>query len=361
MFGIDGKALRVTWTVFLFGFILFLVYSIRETLLVFSAAVLFAYVLSPIVALIERFLPKRRAMALSLVYVVLLGALVGLGFALIPKLAAEATSLLTRLPALVMSGRWATLPLPSWANPVRGQIMEALNKQAAGLEQHVVPFIQEAGSRILSEVGSLVPMILVPIVAFFFLKDARTIKVGLLGLARGPARVKLAGIINGVHGMLQSYMKALVILAAASFVAWVIFLNILGEPYALLLSGLAGVLEFVPVIGPAAALIIILLVSSTSGVGGVAWVIVFWILNRVFQDYVLNPFLMSSGVEIHPVLVLFGVLAGDQLGGIPGMFYSVPVLAILKVVLNNLSRSTPEREISRSATVADSATVVSQT
>jgi len=96
-------------------------------------------------------------------------------------------------------------------------------------------------------------------------------------------------------------------------------------------------------------------------VGGVAWVIVFWILNRVFQDYVLNPFLMSSGVEIHPVLVLFGVLAGDQLGGIPGMFYSVPVLAILKVVLNNLSRSTPEREISRSATVADSATVVSQT
>jgi predicted PurR-regulated permease PerM len=80
---------------------------------------------------------------------------------------------------------------------------------------------------------------------------------------------------------------------------------------------------------------------------------VFWVLNRVFQDYVLNPFLMSSRVEIHPVLVLFGVLAGDQLGGIPGMFYSVPVLAILKVVLNNLSRATPEKEIAREATMAD--------
>jgi predicted PurR-regulated permease PerM len=356
MFGIDEKALRVTWTVFLFGFLLFVVYSIRDTLLVFAAAVLFAYVLSPIVALIERFLPKRRVIALSLVYVVLLGALVGLGFALIPRLAAEATSLLTRLPALVMGGTWATLPLPkflSWANPVRGQIMEALNRQAAGLEQHVVPFIQEASSRILSEVSSLVPMILVPIVAFFFLKDARTIKLGLLSLARGSARVKLAGIINGIHAMLQSYMKALVILAAASFLAWVIFLNILGEPYALLLSGLAGVLEFVPVIGPAAALVIILVVSSTAGVGGVVWIIVFWVLNRVFQDYVLNPFLMSSGVEIHPILVLFGVLAGEQLGGIPGMFYSVPVLAILKVVLNNLSPGSPEREVAREAAVAD--------
>jgi predicted PurR-regulated permease PerM len=360
MFGIDEKALRVTWTVFLFGFLLFLVYSIRDTLLVFAAAVLFAYVLSPIVSLIERFLPQRRVIALGLVYVLLLGALVGLGFALIPKLAAEATSLLTRLPALVMSGRWATLPLPSWANPVRGQIMEALNRQAAGLEAHVVPFIQEAGTRILSEVSSLVPMILVPIMAFFFLKDARTIKFALLGLARGQARARLAAIINGVHGMLQSYMKALVILAAASFLAWVIFLNILGEPYALLLAGLAGALEFVPVIGPAAALIIILVVSSTAGVGGVAWVIVFWILNRVFQDYVLNPFLMSSGVEIHPILVLFGVLAGDQLGGIPGMFYSVPVLAILKVVLNNLSQSVPERDKARSTTVGENATAVSQ-
>jgi len=360
MFGIDEKALRVTWTVFLFGLVLLVVYSIRETLLVFAGAVLFAYVLSPIVALIERFLPKRRGMALGIVYVVLLGALVGLGFALIPRLAAEATSLLTRLPALVMSGRWATLPLPSWANPVRGQIMEALNKQAAGLEEHVVPFIQEAGSRILSEVSSLVPMILVPIVAFFFLKDARNIRASLLGMAHGPARVRLAAIMTGVHAMLQSYMKALVILAAASFLAWMIFLNILGEPYALLLSGLAGVLEFVPVIGPAAAVVIMLVVSSATGAGGVVWIIVFWVLNRVFQDYVLNPFLMSSGVEIHPILVLFGVLAGDQLGGIPGMFYSVPVLAILKVVLSNLSQSAPEREIALEASIVDGAATVGQ-
>jgi len=344
MFGFDEKALRVTWTVFLFALLLLIIYSIRETLLVFAGAILFAYVLSPIVTLIERFLPKRRGVALGIVYVVLLGALVGLGFALIPRLASEATSLLTRLPALVMSGRWATLPLPSWADPVRGQIMDALRKQAAGLQEHVVPFIQEAGSQILSGVGSLVPMILVPILAFFFLKDARSIKAGLLGMARGSARIKLAAILNGTHAMLQSYMKALVILAAASFLAWLIFLNVLGAPYALLLAGLAGVLEFVPVVGPAAALVIILVVSSATGTGGVVWVIVFWVLNRVFQDYVLNPFLMSSGVEIHPILVLFGVLAGERLGGIPGMFYSVPVLAILKVVLSNLLQGVPERE-----------------
>jgi len=160
----------------------------------------------------------------------------------------------------------------------------------------------------------------------------------------GASRTTLGLILDDVHVMLQSYMKALIILAAASFCAWFIFLSILGEPYALLLAGLAGTLEFIPVIGPAAALVIILVVSGATGAGGLVWILVFWLLYRVFQDYVLNPFLMSSGVEIHPILVLFGVLAGEKLGGIPGMFFSVPILAILKVVLTNLSRASTERE-----------------
>jgi predicted PurR-regulated permease PerM len=92
------------------------------------------------------------------------------------------------------------------------------------------------------------------------------------------------------------------------------------------------------------ALVTILLVSGATGVGGILWIIVFWVLYRVFQDYVLNPFLMSSGVEVHPILVLFGVLAGEKLGGIAGMFFSVPIIAILKVVLSNLSRHPAERE-----------------
>jgi len=351
MLGIDEKALRVSWTIFLFTFLLVVIYSIRETLLVFAGAIFFAYILSPTVALIERFLPKRRTVALAIVYVILLGAIVGLGFALIPRLASEATSLFTRLPAMVMSGSWATLPLPSWAAPVRGQIMDALKNWAAGLEKQAVPFIQEAGAQIVSGVTNLVPMILVPILAFFFLKDAREIRAGLLNATHGASRTTLGAILDDVHVMLQSYMKALVILAAASFLAWLIFLNILGEPYALLLAGLAGMLEFIPVIGPAAALVIILVASSATSSGGLVWIIAFWLLYRVFQDYVLNPFLMSSGVEIHPILVLFGVLAGDKLAGIPGMFFSVPILAILKVVLSNLSRAATEREFSQESFV----------
>jgi predicted PurR-regulated permease PerM len=66
--------------------------------------------------------------------------------------------------------------------------------------------------------------------------------------------------------------------------------------------------------------------------------IVFLGLYRIFQDYVLNPYLMSAGVELHPLLVLFGILAGSELFGVPGMFFSVPVMAALRLIILRLRR-----------------------
>jgi len=58
------------------------------------------------------------------------------------------------------------------------------------------------------------------------------------------------------------------------------------------------------------------------------------VVYRLFQDYVLNPYLMSEGVKVSPLLVIVGLLAGEQLGGVAGIFLSVPVIAALKIVLS---------------------------
>jgi predicted PurR-regulated permease PerM len=120
----------------------------------------------------------------------------------------------------------------------------------------------------------------------------------------------------------------------------------MGYSYELLLAGAAGILEFIPVIGPVAALLIILVVCGVVGTGGLIWIVIFWACYRVFQDYILNPYLMSAGVEIHPLLVLFGVLAGEKIGGIPGMFFSVPVIAILRVIYGHLKGAYVRRPLS---------------
>ena len=64
----------------------------------------------------------------------------------------------------------------------------------------------------------------------------------------------------------------------------------------------------------------------------------FWVLFRMVQDYAISPYLMGKGVQLNPMLVLFGVLAGDRIAGVLGMFLSVPVLAILRVMFVRLRR-----------------------
>lgn len=340
MFGIDERALRVIWTAFLFAITMALLYFIRDTILVFALAVFFAYMLWPVVGLVEKIIPQRRNWALAVVYVALIGVLVLIGFELIPPIFSEATSLGARLPKLLSGNRLATIPLPSWLEPVRTQVITFVNEEATGIGAKVVPFLQQVGAHVLTGLSAVLPMILIPILAFFFIKDGEQIHKNLLGAVDdGHDRSILELILEDVHSLLKNYIRALVFMAITSFAAWSIFLSAMRYPYELLLAGLAGMLEFIPVIGPAAAGIVILIVCGALGGGSLIWILVFWGIYRVFADYVLSPYLMSSGVEIHPLLVLFGVLAGESLAGIPGMFFSIPAIAIVRVIYLRLRAS----------------------
>lgn len=348
MFGIDERALRIAWTIFLFGLLLAIVYFIRDTLIIFAAAVFFAYMLSPIVEVVERLLPTRRTLALTVVYISLVGLLVFLGFELIPALTAEATNLLTRLPALVSGGALTRIHLPQWLDPFRAQVLEALNREATNLQSSAVPFLQKEGTQILSGIRYIAPFVLIPIFAFFFLKDGHEIRSAIVGsVDKGRDQRTVRLILDDIHEVLRNYIRALVLLAISSFVCFSIFLSVLRYPYELLLAGICAILEFLPVVGPAAALVILLAVCLITGSGGLLWILVFWGCFRIFQDYILNPYLMSAGTELHPLLVLFGVLAGDSLAGIPGMFFSVPIIAILKVIYNHLRNSYARGQLSR--------------
>ena len=339
MLGVDIRALRVIWTVFLFALALLMVYTIRETLILFAVAIFFAYMLAPIVNLVERLTPKRRTLALAIVYIIFVGGIVSVGIALVSRIAEEATSLASHLPALLDQSRLQSLPLPSWLDRFRENILSAIRGEAANLQHSIVPILQHAGGQILSGLSTLVLTVLVPILSFFFLKDARTIRDTLVDTVEGPRRSLVIQISTDIHQLLSKYIRSLVLLSLASFVSWVIFLSLIQAPYQLLLSGIAALLEFIPAVGPLAACVIILIVCGVSGFPGLLWIIVFWIAFRLFQDYVLNPYLMSAGVEVPPLLVLFGVLAGERIGGIPGMFFSVPVIAIVRILVVRLAES----------------------
>lgn len=349
MLGIDPKVARATWTVFLISLAILLAFLARHTLVIFTLAVFFAYMLSPVVNFIQRFIPPRvsRNVTLLIVYVLFIAAIGGIGFAIGSAIAEQATALATKLPEMIKNkDPLEAMPLPGWLDPLRTRIVGAIRTQVENLDKEAFPLIKTALTELAARSGRVLEFILVPILAFFFLKDGREIKETIINwTTQGRNSVVLEGIFDDLHTLLLHYIRALVTLSSATFVVYTLFLQITGGQFPLLLGGVAAVLEFIPVVGPLTASVSIIIVEGVTGYNHLLAVIVFLVVYRLFQDYVLTPYLMGSGIELHPLLVLFGVLAGEQIGGIPGMFFSVPIIASLRVVYVRLQRERVHKEV----------------
>ena len=348
MLGLDPRAARAAWTVFFIALLITIVYLIRRTLLIFTIALLFAYLLSPVVNLVEHFTQRRfsRNLSLAVVYLLLLGIIGTLAGLIGSRILEEASALAARLPQYVENRDLLNqFPVPEWLEPYRLQLIDALRKQVSENAGAIVPFLRTLGVQVVSLIGNLGFVVLVPVLSFFFLKDGRGMRNILLDQIDGPRRLLLEDIFGDVHVLLALFMRALVILSLATFVFYAVFFQIVGVPYGLLLSGIAAVLEFIPVIGPLLASASILIVAAFTGYDHLAWILIFLIVYRLFQDYVIQPYLMSSGIELPPVAVIFGVLAGEQIAGIAGMFLSIPVLATLRVIYIRIQKRRQQAEL----------------
>jgi predicted PurR-regulated permease PerM len=354
MIGIDARAARYTWTAVLILLLIWTVYVIRETLFVFAVSLLFAYLLWPLVEQLNRRLPGRsRTPALVIVYAALVALLVLGGFAIGSRIVVEANALVAKLPDLLANLQKPILPV---SIPGIGSLKaNAISDLRAQLAQHsgdIFSLLSGASLKALSAATNLVFFFLVPILSFFFVKDADEMRASLLAiLSAGSHSDLVKGIAADLHLLLAQYMRALLLLAAVAFAAYAVFLSIIGVPYALLLAAIAFPLEFIPVVGPLTAVVIILAVAGFSGVHHWLWIAVYAGLFRLFQDYFLAPRLMSAGTELHPLLVIFGVLAGGEIAGVAGSLLSVPILATLRIVYQRLRKRTiTVGEVSHSAT-----------
>jgi predicted PurR-regulated permease PerM len=106
----------------------------------------------------------------------------------------------------------------------------------------------------------------------------------------------------------------------------------------LLLAAAAALLEFIPVFGPLLSTLLVLIVALVTEYPHLLWILLFVLGYRIFQDYVLGPRLMGTGVGVHPILVLFGLLAGAEVAGVPGIFLSVPAIAAALIIGRHLIR-----------------------
>jgi predicted PurR-regulated permease PerM len=348
MFGIERKAARNTWTAALIVLLLYCVYIIRETLIVFAVALLLTYLLYPLFNTLINVLPGRsRVPALALVYLILFGVLTVLVGTIGSQVAEEANTLAASVPNVMQRIRNHAAqahpePKPGEPAPVvaiQDAIIDKIEDQLAEHSGEILSAVPEYSLKVLSASRYLLLAIVVPIISFFLLKDGGMMREELIELfSAGRNRLLMEEILSDIHLLLLQYMRALFTLCLSVFAAFALVFSLMRIPYALLLATIAFLMEFVPLVGPISSAVIIMVVVTFTEYEHPLLVLLFLGGYRLFQDYVLSPNLMATGVELHPLMVIFGVFAGGEIGGVAGIFLSVPILAMARVFIRHIRK-----------------------
>jgi len=330
---IDVRTSRVLFTVLLFALGLGFLYIARRTLIAFLFAVFFAYLMDPAVSRVEKWV-HGRGRAIGLMYLLLVALLITFFFFVGPQIARQGQRLSESLPKLletVSSGQIAEQigKEQGWSVSTRVQLSNFLANHRADL----LGLAQRIGLRVADVAQQAWLLIVVPILAAFFLKDGRAFGEVVLSFVHSrPQREFLEGVLGDLNQMLAQFIRAQLTLAAFTFVAYLAFLELAGVPYALVLGTAGGMMEFIPVVGPLVAAVLIFSVATLMNYPHWVLLLIFLGAWRLIQDYVISPRVMGQSMELHPLAAIFGVLAGGEIAGVLGIYLSIPIMASLRIV-----------------------------
>lgn len=341
---LDSIVLRYAGFGLLFLALFYVLYLVRGALPVFLVAGLIAYAVEPLLQRLERKGHSRRSavgvvfLFFLLLFIVFLGLLAS-AWQQAQLLAANLSQLSDQLIALAQTGvkRLEQSKLPVG---VKESILEAFNSGASTLQQQAPAFATGVAQWVFGSIGTIfITLVLVPIITLWFMLEANPIRGRLLMLVPPAYRLDATDIVASINELLGRYVRGQIIVCSIygglCTVAFEILAKVYGMQYPLVLGALAAFIYIVPYIGMAA-------ITATAGLTAyftathpipcaIAAVLSCLSFNLIV-DYGITPRVLGKGVGIHPLMVIFALLSGAQLGGPLGMIFAVPVFASLRVI-----------------------------
>ncbi len=333
---IDRRTASVLFTVVGFTAMLALIYQARQPLICFIFAILFAYLLDPLVCRLQKCLGGSRGLAVAATYLLFGIAMVTFGITAGPRIFKESERLVRELPELmenVGSGQIAQQvgQQRGWDSKTRLEAQLFLSSHRAIVTQYAQGVAAHAGGLAANAMW----LLLIPILAAFLLKEHSHMTAAFLRLIEESQRRQFFKLLlDDMDAMLAKFIRAQLWFAVLGLVAYTSFLLLARFPYAFALGATAGFLEFIPFVGPLISVLLIMGMAILAGYTHWVAVLVFLLLWRVIQDYVTSPYLIGRGLRLHPLTVILGVLVGGEIGGVLGLFLSAPILAALRIVWN---------------------------
>jgi predicted PurR-regulated permease PerM len=315
--------------------LVWLLYLVRDTLLLIYVAGLIAVGLFPAVDRIERQRLVRRIQlprwaAILSVYIALLAVIVVFASLMVPPLATQARDFLMAAPDLLSRAQQWLIGQGILSREIT--FSEAVSQTPVAGTDVVTTVV----SAVWGFVGGVFGLVTILIVAFYLLVDAENIVRALVRMFPRPERARVRDAFRRAGEKVSAWLAGQLLLGAIIGSTAAIGLWILGVPYFYVLALIAGIGELIPIVGPLLAAIPAIAVAFSVSPATALGVAVFFFLQQQVENHVLVPKVMSRQVGISPVLVIMALLLGGSLLGLVGAILAVPTAAILQVLLQEL-------------------------
>jgi predicted PurR-regulated permease PerM len=321
---------------------LWVLYRLRGVFLLLILAVFFAYLVAPLVRVLRRPISARGRsfvlplpLALGGIYATIFGSLAVAAVLLLPVLTREIDELAKETPSYLARAedQWRVWQASYQLRVLPGELREAVDR---AVHQGVTAGEMYVTGNLLPRIGgwltSLLWLIVVPILAFFLLKDAQLLReLALQILPRGRLRSRGVVFLGELNETLAACIRAQVTACLFIGVVCTAAFMVIGVPYAVVLGIAAGILEFIPLVGPLTIGVVAVSFAAFHSPAQAIVVLLFLVVLRVVQDYVVYPRIVCRGIPLHPLAVILAIMCGAAVGGLMGVFLAIPAVAVLTV------------------------------
>jgi len=317
-----------------FGVALLLLRLMDVLIMMFIALVIAATLRPMVTALKHRRIPK--ALAVLLIYLGILVVFAGLFVSVIPALVNQGGALVRGLPQV-----YASLIASLEKNPI--DVIRTLPQRLPTGDQLASQLQAVSGAVLTGALGIgmgvlafLAEMLSILILSIYLTLDQSRLERFWLSLAPTDRRPELLAIWHEIESRLGGYVRGELLLMTSIGVLATLGYLVIGLPYPLALGVLAGLLEFVPMVGPTLGAIPAVLVALSISPHAALFVVIWSIVIQVAENNILVPRMMGHSVGVSPVIVILAVFAFTSLLGITGAFLAIPLAAILQVLMDHL-------------------------
>ena len=314
-----------------------LLFMVRTILGPFILAFILAYLLNPLVVALERHKVSRKT-AILIVFGLIIVVVITIVLLVLPTLYNELSKLAVILPNAIQSfteridglrEQFKATGLPSRVTLVldqhlgQGEVILAnrLNLFLANLPQALSTFTL---------------YILSPVIAIYFLADWKSLGVHFVRMIPQRWRMEWQRLWQDINHVIRQFVRGNLVVAVIVGILIGIGVKIVGMEYALLIGVICGIFDLIPYFGPLIGAVPSVLLALTKSPAMAFKVALIILIVQQLEGNVISPKLMGDSVGLHPLWVVFALLAGGELAGVWGMFLAVPVAAVIRVVFNHI-------------------------